>query len=210
VSCATAIGSTALWASVDLFKRSDDTWLFVEPDATYPTVRRHSEHRQPSVPCLTSAALVATIYLSIDLTRRNKCSLAEPDGLIWNRVCDPAFSPRLRGDRALFDVIRFDAEINSSGIDFAIDGDGYGVAGAAAAGLRLFGAAKLAEFWTGSESLLPELWTPRAQSTSLTSQPKRVRLAALGEIWRASQRGGVEAHLRCLPLSPPGRIRVFR
>jgi Domain of unknown function (DUF4375) len=101
--------------------------------------------------------------------------------LIWNRACDPAFKPRLPGDRALFDVIRFDSEVNSGGLDFAIDGDGYCAAGAAAAGLRLFGAANLADFLDGVRVLTSRVVDTKGAVDILDlTDEEHEELAALG------------------------------
>ena len=65
--------------------------------------------------------------------------------MVWNRACDPDFQARLPGDRALFDVITLDADINNGGLDHAIDDVGPQSFTTAAAGFRFFGLIDVAE-----------------------------------------------------------------
>lgn len=136
---------------------------------------RRNRHRPP-------ARQVATIGLCRSMWRgATSVQMLSQADLIWNRACDPSFKPRLPGDRALFDVIRFDSEVNSGGLDFAIDGDGHGAARAAAAGLRLFGAANLADFLDRVRVLTSRVIDAKGAVDILDlTDEEREELAALG------------------------------
>jgi hypothetical protein len=80
----------------------------------------------------------------------NRCTGRRPSPAeqIWNRACDPHYTPQRPGDRALHDVLRFHANVMNGGLDYALDvddGRGYQAAAPAAEGFRVLGAAGLAE-----------------------------------------------------------------